>query len=89
MGTPILPNDPEEMVEREARKNREKFLKPYFERYKKLIAEAQPKESEEPRKGKEAEKETFRQKKNRKKIAALITELVKLEPSHLARPLFL
>lgn len=61
MGTPT--SDPEKQFEDQARKNREKFLKPYFERYKKLIEEAQPKESEEPRKGKEAEKETFRQKK--------------------------
>jgi len=79
-------NDPEKQFEDQARENREKFLKPYFERYKKLRAEALPKESKEPRKGKEAKKETFRQKKVEKKIAALIGELIKLEPSHLAEP---
>ena len=59
-------NDPEKLFEQEARKNREKFLKPYYEHFQKLKREPSP--------------------KSEKKIAALIAELIKVEPSHLAEP---
>ena len=77
-------NKTKSSFEQKAKENRDSFLKPYFEEYLQLKQDAKPREGF--RKGQEAEKELRRRKKVEKKIAALIAELIKIEPSHLSEP---